>query len=265
MSQIVRTTICPRFRRLERVVAPRNSCLFRECRDAADAVLESPRVCGKTPAMLGVARRAAHRPNLGSFSLRVAACVLVSTAAGACAPAAAETTAPAAKPTESTDATEPTATGGADDSLASASADQCPEPAEPTTEAAPSDATPGAKILNPEVAKERKFSASQGDANEPRGSLEPAVVRKVVRSHLNEVGACYRVGLDSCPKLTGQVTITFVIDANGRVSQSAVAKSSLGYPDVEACIVAASREWAFPQPQGGGNVVISYPFSLTPD
>ena len=44
---------------------------------------------------------------------------------------------------------------------------------------------------------------------------------------------------------------------------TAVASSTLGDPQVENCIAQAVRRWTFPQPEGGGIVIVTYPFMLT--
>jgi hypothetical protein len=41
-----------------------------------------------------------------------------------------------------------------------------------------------------------------------------------------------------------------------------VADSSLRNEAVESCIVRAVRRWTFPAPDGGGVVVVNYPFLL---
>ena len=45
---------------------------------------------------------------------------------------------------------------------------------------------------------------------------------------------------------------------------AALQSSTLNEPSVESCIVAAIRGWQFPAPAGGGPVIVSYPFLLTP-
>jgi hypothetical protein len=42
-----------------------------------------------------------------------------------------------------------------------------------------------------------------------------------------------------------------------------VAGSSLGNRSVETCIAGAVRRWSFPAPDGGGIVIVNYPFMLT--
>jgi hypothetical protein len=97
-----------------------------------------------------------------------------------------------------------------------------------------------------------------------RGSLDREIVRRVVRQHLNEVRYCYEQALARKPALAGRVVAHFSITPSGSVLASALQSSTLGDAAVESCIVAATRRWAFPQPQGGGLVTVSYPFQLAP-
>jgi TonB family protein len=97
-----------------------------------------------------------------------------------------------------------------------------------------------------------------------RGGLDKEIVRRIVRQHLNEVRFCYEQGLARRPGLAGRVVVQFTIASTGRVLVSALQTSSLGEPPVDACIVGAVRRWEFPQPLGGGIVVVSYPFQLAP-
>lgn len=97
-----------------------------------------------------------------------------------------------------------------------------------------------------------------------RGSLDREIVRRVVRQHLNEVRYCYEQALVRKPALAGRVVAHFSITPAGSVLASALQSSTLGDAAVESCIIAATRRWAFPQPQGGGLVSVSYPFQLAP-
>lgn len=44
--------------------------------------------------------------------------------------------------------------------------------------------------------------------------------------------------------------------------ERALSESSLGSTTVEECVARAVARWQFPQPDGGGYVVVSYPFLL---
>ncbi len=97
---------------------------------------------------------------------------------------------------------------------------------------------------------------------EVRGSLSKEVIRRVVRRHINEVKFCYEQQLNSRPDLQGRVTTRFVISPTGSVQSAMVGSSSLRNEAVESCIVRAVRRWTFPAPDGGGVVVVNYPFLL---
>ncbi|HEY3356314.1 MAG TPA: TonB family protein [Polyangia bacterium] len=95
-----------------------------------------------------------------------------------------------------------------------------------------------------------------------RGSLDKEIIRRVIRSHIKEVKFCYEQELLRKPDLYGRVTIQFTITPMGSVSSSAVQSSTMGNAKVEQCIARAVQRWEFPKPQGGGIVIVSYPFVL---
>lgn len=93
-----------------------------------------------------------------------------------------------------------------------------------------------------------------------RGSLSKEAIRREIHRHLNEVRACYEQELNARPDLSGRVMIKFIVAPTGAVQMSAVSSSTLGVKRAEDCISQAVRRWTFPQPDGGGIVVVSYPF-----
>lgn len=95
-----------------------------------------------------------------------------------------------------------------------------------------------------------------------RGPLDKHVISTVVRRHLNEVKVCYEPALMKQADLVGSVLVQFTIAGTGAVVSSTVQQSTLNRPDVEQCVVAATRRWEFPHPLGGGIVIVSYPFVL---
>jgi len=102
-----------------------------------------------------------------------------------------------------------------------------------------------------------------GDAN-VRGSLDKEIIRRIVRRHINEVRYCYDQALAAHPSLEGRVVTQFTIAPTGRVLASVLASSTLGAPAVERCVVEAVHRWEFPEPKGGGLVIVSYPFQFAP-
>lgn len=97
-----------------------------------------------------------------------------------------------------------------------------------------------------------------------RGTLDKEIIRRIVRRHLNEVRFCYTQALTTRPSLEGRLVVQFTIAPTGRVLASALGSSTLGAPAVESCVVQAVRRWDFPEPQGGGLAIVSYPFQLAP-
>ena len=97
-----------------------------------------------------------------------------------------------------------------------------------------------------------------------KGALDKDIIRRIVRAHINEVRACYNEGLAKDPELAGRVGINFVITATGSVGSSIVRASTIAKPAVGLCIAKAIKKWKFPKPQGGGNVIVDYPFVLSP-
>lgn len=96
------------------------------------------------------------------------------------------------------------------------------------------------------------------------GSLDKDIIRRIVRSHINEVRHCYNQGLVKDPTLAGKVEVQFVIGPSGSVSTSTIASSTLSDGKVDKCIAKAVKRWKFPSPTGGGMVVVKYPFVLEP-
>ena len=97
-----------------------------------------------------------------------------------------------------------------------------------------------------------------------RGQLDKEIVRRIIRRHINEVKYCYEQELTKQPGLGGRIMVQFTIGASGQVIASVLQNSTLGNGRVENCTVQAVRRWEFPAPLGGGIVIVSYPFVLTP-
>lgn len=96
------------------------------------------------------------------------------------------------------------------------------------------------------------------------GALDRDIVRKHVRKHINDVRACYNLGLTPSPNLQGRVAIEFVIAPSGKVSESKVQATTMKDPGPSECIAEAVRGWRFPRPEDGEPVTVIYPFNLSP-
>ena len=96
------------------------------------------------------------------------------------------------------------------------------------------------------------------------GALDKSLVDAVVRRHLNQIRYCYQRELTKNPSLGGKVVVKFVIAKDGTVSSATTKSSTLGNAAVEGCINGRFMRFQFPQPKGGGIVIVSYPFLFSP-
>jgi TonB family protein len=92
------------------------------------------------------------------------------------------------------------------------------------------------------------------------GSLDKEIIRPIVRRYFNQVRYCYERELIRQPKLAGRVVVRFVISATGNVVAAKTTKNTLGSASVGACVTGVIRRARFPQPKGGGVVIVTYPF-----
>lgn len=102
-------------------------------------------------------------------------------------------------------------------------------------------------------------------AAEVQGSLSKDVITKVLKRHGNEVRSCYEQALRVRPELAGKIAVKFIVGATGDVLQAEIASDTLGDESFKACMLNVVRSWKFPEPQGGGNVTITYPWVFQPN
>ncbi len=96
-----------------------------------------------------------------------------------------------------------------------------------------------------------------------QGSLDKEIIRRVVRQHRNEIKYCYESELQKNKNLGGRVVVRFTISATGSVVSAVVKESNLSNATVERCMTGKIRRWVFPEPKGGGIVIVNYPFNLS--
>lgn len=103
-----------------------------------------------------------------------------------------------------------------------------------------------------------------------KGTLPAELVRRVIRSRMNEFRFCYeralaasRSGGDDAER-RGRVVVSFLIGGDGRVLSAVTKEASLRNPPVQDCVAAVVRRLSFPQPEGGSLVQVSYPFNFQP-
>jgi hypothetical protein len=93
-----------------------------------------------------------------------------------------------------------------------------------------------------------------------QGSLEPAVVQRVIRYRLPTIRSCFERMLASRAARRGdRWTLRLVVGEDGAVWEAYLRGRRLQSPVLESCVIRLARGWHFPRPQGMGKVVISCP------
>ena len=96
------------------------------------------------------------------------------------------------------------------------------------------------------------------------GALDKSLIDAVIKRHMNQIRYCYQRELNKNPNIGGKITIKFVIAKDGSVSKASVKSSTMGNSAVESCITGRFMRFQFPEPKGGGIVIVSYPFIFSP-
>lgn len=73
---------------------------------------------------------------------------------------------------------------------------------------------------------------------------------------------CYQTEANDHPGLSGKILFKFVIAADGTVSSAKVTETTMNHGTVEACICSRFERLQFPEPRGGGIVIVSYPLEF---
>lgn len=92
------------------------------------------------------------------------------------------------------------------------------------------------------------------------GALDRSLIDKVIKRHMAQIRYCYQRELTKNPNIKGKIVIKFVIAKDGSVSSANTKSSTMKAPTVESCIVGRFMRMQFPEPKGGGIVIVSYPF-----
>jgi TonB family protein len=92
------------------------------------------------------------------------------------------------------------------------------------------------------------------------GSLSKEEIGRVIRRYLSQIKYCYEKELTRNPNLAGKVVVGFTIGGTGKVTESNVVETSLNDQTVEDCVLKIINRIQFPQPKGGGIVLVTYPF-----
>jgi hypothetical protein len=94
------------------------------------------------------------------------------------------------------------------------------------------------------------------------GALAKELIQKVINRNKAQIRYCYETELQRNQNLEGRIAMSWIIGGNGSVMKVSVRESTMGAPAVERCIAGKIKHWKFPQPSGGGQVQVNYPFVL---
>jgi hypothetical protein len=96
------------------------------------------------------------------------------------------------------------------------------------------------------------------------GALGKAEIDAVIKRHLSSIRYCYERQLSRAPDLAGKVSIKFVISKSGAVSRAVIDSSTVNDDALESCLQSRFLHMEFPEPKGGGIVIVNYPFLFAP-
>jgi TonB family protein len=111
-----------------------------------------------------------------------------------------------------------------------------------------------------ETREKQTFVPGDGPRTVVGDGLPRDVVMAVIRRHQSEMKHCYERELQQNAQLSGKIAVTWTIDATGSIADAMVAESGVDNSNVEACMLERIRRWKFPEPKGGGVVVITFPW-----
>lgn len=107
----------------------------------------------------------------------------------------------------------------------------------------------------PEIVGEASSSAKRADA----------AISRVVKRKLPNIKIAYEKELKKNPKLSGKITIRFVINEDGSVSDVEVVESTMNSPALERAIIRRIKRWKFAAlAAGSGSTAVTYPFVFQP-
>lgn len=98
------------------------------------------------------------------------------------------------------------------------------------------------------------------------GSMDPDVIRRILREHIPQFRYCYQRELDrgASDSVSGTIGLQFTIGASGHVSRAGLSNQTRLPGQVKSCVVRVLRGIQFPPPRGGGTVEVKQPFNFYP-
>ncbi|HEX6243635.1 MAG TPA: AgmX/PglI C-terminal domain-containing protein [Polyangiales bacterium] len=108
------------------------------------------------------------------------------------------------------------------------------------------------------------LAAALGNQEQQRGRLEKAAIKQVISVHIDEMRACYEQTILAVAIVPVRVLVTFGINPMGGVFHVRAHEHDRALQGLHCCMFRAIARWQFPAPEGGGTVMVTYPFSFEP-
>jgi len=96
------------------------------------------------------------------------------------------------------------------------------------------------------------------------GSMDPDVIRKILRDNVPLFSNCYQKELEGTGEISGLVKLNFVIGSSGSVSRASTTTEANIPSNVIGCVNTVLKGIQFPPPMGGGSVEVVQPLNLQP-
>ncbi len=91
-------------------------------------------------------------------------------------------------------------------------------------------------------------------------AIDRATAAEVVEAHSHQINACFQQGKRNNQDMKGKIALALRVDPTGKVH--AQVQSTLGDPEVAACIVKAANGWSFPARPGAKPVTVVFPYKI---
>lgn len=95
------------------------------------------------------------------------------------------------------------------------------------------------------------------------GDRSAQVISSVINSYLGGIKYIYNRELKSNPNLSGKITVSYIINKDGTVSDIMIKESTVDWPPLEDKLIKRINHWKFP-PSKSGRVKIVFPFLFFP-
>jgi Ca-activated chloride channel family protein len=96
------------------------------------------------------------------------------------------------------------------------------------------------------------------------GSIDKSAIQRVIKKYNPQIKAFYARLLTKDPSLAGKVVVKLTIGSKGNVIKAEIVSDTTKNKALKKFILKKVKAMKFPIPQGGGEVVVNYPFIFKP-